>query len=48
MRQRPMIPDRFSQCFMGIKPEALRLVATDINRLVIKDLKVDANREESF
>ncbi|HHT48101.1 MAG TPA: DNA polymerase III subunit beta [Firmicutes bacterium] len=37
-----------SSVLWELKPEALRLVATDINRLVIKDLKVDANREESF
>ncbi|HHW12209.1 MAG TPA: DNA polymerase III subunit beta [Firmicutes bacterium] len=30
------------------KPDRLRLVATDINRLVVKDLSVNGNSEDSF
>lgn len=37
-----------SSVLWELKPESLRLVATDINRLVIKDLKINGNSEDSF
>ena len=37
-----------SSVLWELKPEALRLVATDINRLVIKDLRINGRSEDSF